>query len=452
MSPSARRHSHGSGLLNAIAQQAHSLEVITDLDPLIEHIGDAQFVLIGEASHGTHEYYQWRALLTMRLIAEKGFAFVAVEGDWPDCYEVNRFVKGHGGDTTSAVEALGTFQRWPSWMWANREVAAFAEWMREHNRSRPENERVGFYGLDVYSLWDSMREVVSFLERVDPAAAREARRAYGCFEPYHGDEQAYARATAMVPTSCEEEAIAMLRTVRERAREYAGDEGRDALFNAEQNALVAANAERYYRTMVRGGSASWNVRDRHMVETLERLVEHHGDGARAIVWEHNTHLGDARYTDMRRSGVVNVGQLVREAHGEGPRDRDGVAIVGFGSHHGTVLAGEEWGAPARRMLVPEAPARSWEALLNAAGMGRDLLMLFDGSEDGGIPGLEGWLEHRAIGVVYDPTMERYGNWVPSQIPRRYDAFLYIDETRALDALHPDDAGVLVEPETYPSGT
>ncbi|MFL5616980.1 MAG: erythromycin esterase family protein [Gemmatimonadaceae bacterium] len=436
-------------LTKAVRRARRPLESADDLTPLLDAIGDARFVLLGEASHGTSEFYTWRAELSKRLILEKDFSFVGVEGDWPDCYRVNRYVKGLRGSGRSAEEVLHAFERWPTWMWANREVAAFAEWMRELNDPRSVDRQVGFFGLDVYSLWESMAAVVEYLERIDPAAARLARRAYGCFDPYHDDAQDYARATALVPTSCEDEVVAMLGTLRAKAPAYRED-GRDAYFDAEQNALVARDAERYYRTMVRGGPTSWNVRDHHMVDTLDRLMAHHGHRAKAIVWEHNTHIGDARFTDMRRSGVVNVGQLVREGHGERPTERDGVMLVGFGTHRGTVIAGKEWGAPMGRVRVPEAKAGSWEDLLHGAGT-EDKLLLFDGSDDGGIDGLDAPIVHRAIGVVYDPRAERWGNYVPTIVPRRYDAFLYIDESRALDALH---MPVFVDgevPETYPSG-
>ena len=308
---------------------------------------------------------------------------------------------------------------------------------------------MGFFGLDVYSLWESMGAVVEYLERIDPDAARSARRAYSCFDPYDDDVQEYARATALVPTSCEDEAVAMLGVLRSKAAGYRED-GRDAYFNAEQNALVARDAERYYRTMVRGGPTSWNVRDHHMVDTLDRLMAHHGRSARAIVWEHNTHIGDARYTDMRRAGMVNVGQLVREGHGERPDERDGVMLVGFGTHRGTVIAGDEWGAPMRRMRVPEARPGSWEDILHRSS-GRDALLLFDGSDDGGIAGLDRPIEHRAIGVVYDPRAERWGNYVPTIVPRRYDAFIHVDASKGVDALHMPVRVGGDEPETYPSG-
>lgn len=431
-------------LASLVGEAAHPLENAGDLDPLLEAVGDARYVLLGEATHGTSEFYTWRTEISKRLIREKGFSFIAVEGDWPDCYRVNRYVKNRHEAGDNAEDVLHAFARWPTWMWANREVAALAEWLRAHNEHAPFDRQVGFFGLDVYSLWESMAAVVTYLERIDPALARSARRAYGCFDPYYDDVQQYARATALVPTSCEDEAVAMLQALRAKAPTYRED-GQEAYFDAEQNAFTARNAERYYRTMVRGGPQSWNVRDGHMVDTLDRLISHHGSRAKAIVWEHNTHIGDARFTDMARVGMVNVGQLVREAHA-----REGTMLVGFGTHHGSVIAGDEWGAPMRRMEMPEARSGSFEDVLHR-GVGRDALLIFDGSDDGGIRGLDAPIPHRAIGVVYDPRAERWGNYVPTIIPRRYDAFIHIEGSRAVDPLH---MPALVDgevPETYPSG-
>ena len=445
-----RRPAVGIASLDAqLRRAALPLASPDDLDPLLDAIGDARFVLLGEATHGTSEFYKWRAALSKRLVREKHFSFIAVEGDWPDCYRVNRYAKWLSKAGTSAEEVLHAFARWPTWMWANREVVDLVGWLRHHNHRLAASRQVGFYGLDVYSLWESMTAVVEYLERVDPEAVPIARRAYACFDPYYEDAQAYAHATALVPTSCEDEAVAMLRALRARAPEYPGD-GRDAYFDAEQNALIAQNAERYYRTMTRGGPTSWNVRDRHMVETLDRLMAHHGPSAKAIVWEHNTHVGDARFTDMARHGMVNVGQLVREAHGERPTERDGVMLVGFGTYRGTVIAGSEWGAPMQRMRMPLARAGSWEDVLHHAVAG-DSLLVFDGTTDGGIPGLDAPLDHRAIGVVYDPGAERWGNYVPTIVPRRYDAFLFIDETRGVAPLHMPVTIAGEVPETYPSG-
>ena len=440
----AFRGDGGTTLSAAIGEHAIPLHESADLDPLLERIGNARYVLIGEASHGTSDFYRWRAELSKRLIEERGFSFVSVEGDWPDCYRVNRYVKWRPDAGNSAYDVLHAFERWPTWMWANRDVVAFATWLRSYNERLPDERQVGFYGLDVYSLFESMAEVVQYLDRIDPEAARQARRAYSCFDPYAEDVQEYARATALVPTSCEDEAISILAALRRKAPEYAAD-GRDAYFNAEQNALVARGAELYYRTMVRGGPTSWNVRDHHMVDTLERLMRFHGPLAKGIVWEHNTHIGDARFTDMARAGMANVGQLVRQAHAG-----DDVVLVGFGSHHGTVIAAEEWGLPMQRMRVPDARAESYEAVMHESGV-RDFLLLFDGSDDGGIPGLDEIRGHRAIGVVYHPGAERWGNYVPTLLARRYDGFIYLDTTEALDPLHmPVHIGA-EPPETYPSG-
>ena len=434
-----------SRLAPGLAKLAQPLETPSDLDPLMDLVGDARFVLLGEASHGTSEFYTWRTEISKRLIEERGFSFIGVEGDWPDCYRVNRYVKARPDSGDSAEQVLHAFERWPTWMWANREVIALTEWLRDHNRDRANAPKVGFYGLDVYSLWDSMRAVTEYLERVDPALAAAAKRAYNCFEPYAEDVQDYARATALVPTSCEDEAVSVLRDLRRRADDFS-DDGRESFFNAEQNALVARNAERYYRTMVRGGPASWNVRDHHMTETLERLMVHYGPRAKAIVWEHNTHIGDARFTDMARSNMVNVGQLARQAHA---RD-SGVVLVGFGTHRGTVIAADEWGAPMQRMRVPPARDGSFELAMHDANVG-DALIVFDGSDDSGVRGLDEPIGHRAIGVVYDPDHERWGNYVPTIMPRRYDAFLYIDETSAVDPLHMPVRVDGEVPETYPSG-
>ena len=431
--------------ITGLQRTAKPLGSARDLGPLLDLIGDARYVLLGEASHGTSEFYTWRTEISRRLIEEKGFSFIAVEGDWPDCYRVNRYTKAlNAAAAGSADEILHAFERWPTWMWANREIVVLAEWLRELNRALDAPRRVGFYGLDVYSLFDSMHAVIEYLETVDPQLAAAARRAYNCFEPYAEDAQEYARATALVPTSCEREAVGVLKALHLRAERFIEDNN-DRFFNAEQNALVARNAELYYRTMVRGGPASWNVRDRHMVETLNRLMRQHGPMAKAIVWEHNTHIGDARYTDMLTTGMVNVGQLIREAHAD-----EGVVLVGFGTHRGTVIAAEEWGAPMERMSVPAARDGSFEDALFTAGVG-DSLFVFDGSDDGGVPGLDQPIGHRAIGVVYDPSRERWGNYVPSIVPGRYDAFIYLEETRAVDPLHMPVRVDGEAPETFPSG-
>jgi erythromycin esterase len=429
-------------LVSEVRQRALPLHTSDDLAPLLERIGNARYVLLGEASHGTSEYYAWRHRISQRLIREKGFSFIAVEGDWPDCYRVNRYIRGFADSGRNAREVLHQFNRWPTWMWANLEVIELAEWLRAHNEKLPAERKVGFYGLDVYSLWDSMHAVLEYLERSDGKAAESARKAFECFEPYSEDVQEYARATMWVPESCEDEVITLLRDLRKTIPKYDAD-GREAYFDAEQNALVAKNAELYYRTMVRGGASSWNIRDGHMFETLERLMRHHGPDAKAIVWEHNTHIGDARATDMRALGEVNLGQFVREEHGD-----EAVVLVGFSSHRGTVIAGDSWDAPMEVMRVPPGRAGSWEDVLHQAG-DDDKMLLFDR-----ISRLSPIYEergHRAIGVVYHPEYEHYGNYVPTVLPQRYDALLYFDESHALHPLHIKPTEEHEVPETYPTG-
>jgi erythromycin esterase len=366
---------------------ARPLRNPADLDPLIEWIGDSRFVLLGEASHGTAEYYEWRATLSKRLIQDKGFSLIAVEGDWPDCYRVNRYVKGMPGAGESARDVLHAFERWPTWMWANEEFVSLAEWLREHNEPLPEEKKVGFFGLDVYSLWDSLHAVMDYLHRVDSRALPAAWKAFRCFEPYSGDVQEFARATRFVPNACEEEVINLLAELLRKASDHRAS-GREAYFQAEQNALVLKNSEAYYRAMIRGGPKSWNIRDRHMTETRERLTKHHGPASKAIVWEHNTHIGDAHYTDMAEEGMVDVGQLVREKFVD-----EGVVLVGFGSFMGSVIAGREWEAPMEEMMVPPARSGSWEDVLHQAGADDKLLLFDEDSRSGPLLAGRG---HRAI--------------------------------------------------------
>jgi erythromycin esterase-like protein len=338
-----------------VAELAAPLAVPGDLDGLLERVGDARVVMLGEASHGTHEFYAWRAAISRRLIEEKGFSFVAVEGDWPDCERVDRSVRCQPDAPADPRQALLSFERWPTWMWANEEVVDFTRWLRERNSTLDESARAGFHGLDVYSLWESLREILTFLREHDPEHVPAALAAYRCFEPYGEDPQEYAWATRMVPTHCEDEVIGLLVKLRQQAVDGAGR------FEAWQNAEVVAGAERYYRAMARGGRESWNVRDRHMDDTLDRLLGHYGPGAKAIVWAHNTHVGDARATDMAQAGHVNIGQLARERYGAGQ-----VLLVGFGTYGGTVVAGDAWGAPMQVMPVPPARERSLEDVLHAA--------------------------------------------------------------------------------------
>lgn len=407
-----------------------------DLNPLIERIGDARIVMLGEASHGTHEYYTWRAQITKRLIEESDFNFVAVEGDWPDCYKINRFIKNYKNSGEDALGVLHEFERWPTWMWANWEIKAFIEWLSAHNKNLSHNQQVGFYGLDVYSLWDSILSIIAYLDNVDPEAANNARRAAKCFEPYESDFSSYARSTRIVPEGCENEVIELLQEVVKKMPIYDSDQ--EAVFSTQQNAYVAVNAEKYYRAMIEFGPESWNIRDRHMADTLDRLLVHYGKGSKAVIWEHNTHIGDARATSMSRRGLLNIGQVIREKY-----DEDNVVLVGFGSYKGSVIAGDHWEAPMKKMPVPPAKDNSWEALLHELDP-NDLLMIFDQYADQPKKNID----HRAIGVVYDPDQEKYGNYVPSLIPYRYDAFIHIDKSHALHPLKIKPDGNKT-PETYP---
>jgi erythromycin esterase len=427
--------------VSAIKQWAYPLESKADLEPLFNRIGDARIVMLGEASHGTHEYYTWRTHISKRLIEEKGFKFIAVEGDWPDCYRLNQFIKGYDIDTKSTFKLLHTFNRWPTWMWANWEVVALANWLQNHNKGLPANKNVGFFGIDVYSLWESMESIMQYLKKTDADALKIAEKAFRCFEPYRKEEgQSYAKASRFVPELCETEVVQLLKEIQQKLPSYNTDH--ENVFNAEQNALVAVNAERYYRAMIKGGPHSWNVRDKHMADTLERLLKFHGEKSKVIVWGHNTHIGDARATDMAGDGMFNIGELARATHYD-----KGVVLVGFGSYKGTVMAGRNWGATMQEIQMPGAMEGSWEYLLHKAGKENKLLLMADFMNDAF---MENHIGHRAIGVVYNPQYEQYGNYVPTVLPLRYDAFIYLDETRALHPLHIDPDGSQI-PETYPFG-
>lgn len=428
-------------LKTELQQHAHSLETEDQLDALINTIKDSRVVMLGEASHGTHEYYTWRARISKRLIEEHGFNFIAVEGDWPDCYAINRYVKNYPDAGQDAESVLRSFSRWPGWMWANWEIAALTEWLYRYNLHKPVKDKAGFYGLDVYSLWESLDAIMEYLQKEDPEAAEIARRSLHCFEPYRDEEdgQNYAKATTrIVPASCEDEVLQLLKEISSRAPRYNHDA--EAAFNAEQNALIAVHAEKYYRVMMHPGPDSWNVRDSHMMATLNRLLTHHGPDSKAIVWEHNTHIGDARATDMARSGLYNTGQLARERYGA-----QQVSLVGFGSYEGSVIAGEYWGAPMEKMLMPPAREGSWEHLLHRLSPHDRYYLSTDLKK---IRRLQQPIPHRAIGVVYNPERERYGNYVPSIIPQRYDAFIYLDRTCALHPLKTKTTNNQI-PDTYP---
>lgn len=421
-----------------------------DFAPLLARIGEARFVLIGEASHGTHEFYRIRSEITKLLIRTKGFTAVAVEADWPDAYRVNEFVRG-GAKDADAVEALGGFRRFPQWMWRNADVLDFIGWLRAYNDAASGGSPMaGFYGLDLYSLHASIEAVLSYLRRVDPAAAVRAAGRYSCFDHFGEDPQAYGYAASSgISDSCETEVIEQLVELRRSAGEYARRDGQraiDDLFYAEQNARLVQNAERYYRAMFGSRVSSWNVRDLHMAETLHELADHvgqEGPTAKIVVWAHNSHLGDARATEMGASGELNVGQLTRERYG------DKAVLVGFSTHRGTVTAASNWDEPAQRKRVRPGLDGSYEALFHEVGTPNFLLDLAANEEVRTLM-LQPRLE-RAIGVIYRPETERMSHYFSARLADQFDAILHYDVTRAVEPLEQTghwEKGEL--PETYPS--
>ena len=440
-------------LASMVSERAHRLTgAAQDYDPLLELIGNARFVLLGEASHGTHDFYHERAQITQRLIQEKGFTAVAVEADWPDAWRANRYVRHLSGDAF-AIEALADFRRFPRWMWRNTDVVEFLDWLRAYNGAlEPGAAKAGFYGLDLYSLHSSMDAVLRFLEVVDPKAAKRARERYSCFDHFGEDTQVYGFLTGSgVTRSCEEAVVAQLSELQRRASDYLQRDGRvtaEEVFNAEQNARLVKNAEEYYRAMFLRSVSTWNLRDRHMAETLDALVAHlerPGAPAKIVVWAHNSHLGDARATEMgQRRGELNLGQLARERYG-----RDAF-LVGFTTHHGTVTAASEWDAPAERKNVRAALDESYEALFHATGLGRFLLDLRTDkptAEALRAPRLE-----RAIGVIYRPDTERLSHYFKAQLPEQFDAVVHFDATRAAEPLERTSQWEKGElPETCPFG-
>lgn len=395
-----------------------------DLEPIIKAASHAKYVLLGEASHGTSEFYTTRAEITKRLIKEHGFSFVAVEGDWPACFEVNRYVKGRAPEYKNAAAALQSFNRWPAWMWANKEAEHLVEWLRAFNQHhKTPNQQVGFYGMDVYSLWESMEAIIHYLEKIESPDIEKAKKAFECFEPFHRQAEEYGISAAFYGESCIQEMMSLLQTIHQHKHSYGGD--LESSLNMQVNALVASNAEAYYHAMVTSGNESWNIRDRHMVEALDHIGQYYGKDAKGIIWEHNTHIGDARATDMANDGTVNVGQLTREKYGP-----ENVYAIGFGTHHGTVIAAQRWGEPAEVMTVPKAEKGSWEDLVHQAGPYNKYLLFTEENQDV----FRDIVGHRAIGVVYHPLMERFGNYVPSRLSERYNAFIHIEETKALSPL------------------
>lgn len=432
---------------------AHRLRAdeITDYDDLLDSIGTSRFVLIGEASHGTHEFYRERAQITKRLIEEKGFTAVAVEADFPDAYRVNRYVRGEGDDP-DATEALAGFKRFPQWMWRNADVLDFVGWLRAYNDDLPKGAaKVGFYGLDLYSLHASIEAILAYLEKIDPEGAARARVRYSCFDHFGEDTQMYGYSTAFgLADSCENEVVAQLTELSRRAAELALRDGRvarDDYFFAEQNARLVKNAEQYYRTMYRSDISSWNLRDKHMMETLESLDSHLSlDAARAkvVVWEHNSHLGDARATEMGSRGEWNVGQLARQRYGRNS------FLIGFTTFSGTVTAANDWGEPAERKRVRAALPGSVESIFHEIGLERFYVLLRETSSISSV--LREPLLERAIGVIYRPETERQSHYFRARISDQFDAVIHLDETRAVEPLERTARWEKGEAaETFPTG-
>jgi erythromycin esterase-like protein len=434
-----------------IREAAHPLVgLASDYNALLDCIGEAHFVLLGEASHGTHEFYQARARITQRLIEEKGFNAIAVEADWPDAYRVNRYVQGDETDS-DATQALSGFKRFPAWMWRNADVLDFVGWLRSHNDSKDPTSRVGFYGLDLYSLHASIECVLRYLDDIDATAAQRARKRYACFENFGHDPQAYGYAAGLgLTTSCENQAVMQLMELQSNSLRYSRMDGFVAIerfFDAEQNARVVKDAEEYYRSMFHGSVRSWNLRDEHMAETFDALVTHLGrqhSPAKVVVWAHNSHVGDARATQMGRQGEFNIGQLIRESRGLDCRS------IGFTTFAGTVTAASDWDGPAERKRVRPARPDSYEGLLHQTGLEAFSLILKAGSPLA--RGLEESMLERAIGVVYRPDTELASHYFQATLSRQFDAIVHFDQTRAVEPLESAVEKMMDEPaETFPSG-
>lgn len=416
----------GKDLEAYIREKSHPLTTAMDLDALIEKAGQRRVVLLGEASHGTHEYYIWRDSISRRLIAEKDFRFIAVEGDFASLYELNRYVKNMDGAAASAREVLENLDRWPRWMWGNEEIVGLAEWLRAYNDQRPQEQKVGFYGMDVYDEWRSKDVLLAYLERHQPELFSQVKDYYSCFATYHGDSWAYAQSVQRGLPACDQQAQRVVALLEESGDAFAEVPDYE-YFYVLQNAHVKANAEKFYRkSITRRDASSWNARVTHMHETVNRLLDLYGDNARGIVWAHNTHVGDARYTDMQGNNSKNIGQLSREHYGP-----ENVFSVGFTTYKGRVLAGSSWESRMQNMRIASAQKNSVEHLMQKTG-NKSFYLIFD-EEDRRNEEFIQPMGHRAIGVVFNPANEPR-QYVPTIVPLRYDAFIFFYETRILNAL------------------
>ena len=431
-----------TGLAALVHEAAQPFDSIAeaDLGPLLERIGECSLVLLGEASHGTSEFYRMRGRITRELILHKGFTAVAVEADWPDAARVDDHVRGH----SRREPRLAPFSRFPTWMWRNHEVRAFVDWLHEHNRADGRaGPPVSFHGLDLYSLFASRDVVLAYLDRVDPEAAALARHRYGCLTPWQQDPASYGRAVVTGRfAGCEDEVVATLHDLLRQRLDYVTDSG-DDFVDAAQNALVVANAERYYRAMYYGSKESWNLRDLHMFETLQMIRSHRGPDAKVVVWEHNSHIGDASATEMGARGEHNVGMLTRRAYG------DDAFLVGFGTHDGVVAAATDWGGPMERKAIRPSHPDSYERLCHDAGIPAFLLHLreprrADVRDELADPRLE-----RAIGVIYRPETELQSHYFQASLPRQFDEYVWFDRTSPVHPIATHEVAGM--PDTYPFG-
>ena len=424
-----------------ISRHGEAFETLQDanLDPLLQRIGDARVVLLGEASHGTSEFYTMRARITQRLIEEKGFNIIAAEADWPDAARIDHYVR----DRSVPASEWEAFARFPTWMWRNEEVRAFVDWLHEHNKTKAYDFRTGFYGLDLYSLYNSVRATVQYLEDVDPDLAMVARHRYGCLSPWEADPAAYGHAALTgAYRACEGDVTKMLVELRTKQQDYAWHDG-ERFLDATQNAQIIANAERYYRVMYYGSRASWNLRDWHMFDTLQTLLQFHGEQAKAVIWAHNSHVGDASATEMSARGEHNIGELCRKAFGTQSYH------IGFGTDHGTVAAASAWDGPMEVKTVRPAHPQSYERLFHLTNTPGLLLPMragheLDLTEELAKPRLE-----RAIGVIYRPETELASHYFEAELPRQFDEFIWIDRTTAIAPLSTGQMPGL--PDTYPFG-
>jgi len=428
-------------LVNRIAGAAEPFGSIdtVDLVPLLERVGDARLVLLGEATHGTSEFYRMRERISRELIVKKGFRFIAIEGDWPDAARVDHYVR-HLEYPPSEWTA---FARFPTWMWRNNEVRDFVNWLREHNAGAKHEARVAFHGLDLYSLYVSIRSVLNYLDQVDPEAAKVARQRYGCLTPWQGDPATYGHAALTGSyRTCEPHVVRALKELLEKRVAYTEHDG-ERFFDAVQNARLVTNAERYYRIMYYGSRASWNLRDEHMFTTLKNLLAFYGTGSKAIVWAHNSHVGDSAATEMALRGEHNIGHLCRQEFG------GSAYLVGFGTNSGTVAAASDWDGPMEVKKVQPALPKSYERLCHASGHPRFMLGLRNRAELTSAQGLGKPQLERAIGVVYRPETERASHYFQAILPRQFDEYVWFDDTRAVTPF--DTAELAGLPDTYPFG-